>query len=640
KYLHLVIGLHHGEVAEIGNVYIDDTLSTDPVFDKPIPYVQGTEFTLLGAYDPGVVVSVSINGDPPVLATGGGSLEGTAAQVAENIFATYPAVYDAVSVGSTVSITHLQPNVAFAVVVEITSPTVTATPPVNSLIPLDVGTLVRVNKHLGAADQTADADLVAEAEGQWTADHRLRGIAYLYARLEFDYRENINAFPSGVTNVSALVKGRNVYDPRTETTAWADNFALCVLDYLIGTVSIEGGTEPIGVGATLDEIDVESFIAAANICDEEIEIAAGGTERRYTCNGSYTMDGNPATIVDQLLPCAAAQLVYSAGKYRLFVGAYTTPDLTITADWLRGPVQLQPYGNRKDLHNAVRGVYVAPDLNYELADFAPQASAPYAAEDGEVIYRDIRLSYVQSSATAQRIARLILERSRRAATLLLPCNYVAMACALWQTVTLDIAQLPAYQGTVWRITGWALSDAGGVDLTLQREEAAAYAWSAAQEKGAQDYLVPGAANPRNIPVPADLEVVSDPLTATDGAEIPRLRITWTPPDDGRISGYELQYKRSDALFYQSGFPLGMVSVSWVAYLDSGIDYDVRLRAISIYGTHSDWVEVTGVAAGVAGFALLLDGGAAGSVYQVDQSVDGGAANTVYSGSQVMDGGPA
>ena len=43
---------------------------------------------------------------------------------------------------------------------------------------------LRIKKHLGGADQTADSDLVAEVD-DWTTDHRLRGVCYLYVRLIF-----------------------------------------------------------------------------------------------------------------------------------------------------------------------------------------------------------------------------------------------------------------------------------------------------------------------------------------------------------------------------------------------------------------------------------------------------------------------
>jgi hypothetical protein len=87
---------------------------------------------------------------------------------------------------------------------------------------------VRLIKHLGTADQAADADLVSEST-LWTTNHRARGIAYIYARFLYD----ADAFPNGVPTVTSIVQGKSVYDPRTELTAYSDNAALCLRDYLI-----------------------------------------------------------------------------------------------------------------------------------------------------------------------------------------------------------------------------------------------------------------------------------------------------------------------------------------------------------------------------------------------------------------------
>lgn len=86
---------------------------------------------------------------------------------------------------------------------------------------------VRIKKHLGSPDQIADSDLQTEV-ADWTENHRLRGIAYIYARLEFDR----NIFTSGIPNISAYIKGKKILDPRDDTTKYTSNIALIAKDYL------------------------------------------------------------------------------------------------------------------------------------------------------------------------------------------------------------------------------------------------------------------------------------------------------------------------------------------------------------------------------------------------------------------------
>lgn len=120
--------------------------------------------------------------------------------------------------------------------------------------------LVRIKKHLGTTNELADSDLVSEIT-RWTTDHRGQEIAYLYVRLEF----NRDTFPTGVPNIKCVIRGRQVFDPRTGQTLWTSNSALCLRDYLIG----EFGLKAIG-GSPDVEIDESAVITAANICDELI----------------------------------------------------------------------------------------------------------------------------------------------------------------------------------------------------------------------------------------------------------------------------------------------------------------------------------------------------------------------------------
>jgi len=162
---------------------------------------------------------------------------------------------------------------------------------------------VRIKQYLGDDNQTADADLISDTaaltDGKWTSDHRLRGIAYLYVRFEYD----ANAFPNGVPAVSAKIRGKAVFDPSTSTTIWSDNPALCIRDYL---------TSEYGLNQPSGRIDDTLVSAAAAICDQTTE-----SEKRYTCNGSFTTGAEPSAIVTNLLSSMGGLLWYGQGKWRM-----------------------------------------------------------------------------------------------------------------------------------------------------------------------------------------------------------------------------------------------------------------------------------------------------------------------------------
>jgi len=258
--------------------------------------------------------------------------------------------------------------------------------------------LIRIKKHTGTDDQAADADLVSESNGLWTNAHRLRGIAYIYARLEF----NQDAFPSGLPSISAVVKGKKVYDPRTETTAYSSNAALIIRDYLTDA--------DYGLGATASEINDTAFIEAANICDEDVSLFVGGTEKRFEAHGIIDSGATPKSNVESLLTSCGGTVYYTGGKWTLKVAAYTAPVMSLTNDDLRGVIEIQTRQSRRDNFNGVKGVFVSPDSNWQPTDYPAVTSATFEAVDGgEENLIDLALPYTTSSAMAQRLAKIVLQ---------------------------------------------------------------------------------------------------------------------------------------------------------------------------------------------------------------------------------------
>lgn len=122
---------------------------------------------------------------------------------------------------------------------------------------------LRLQTRLGTADQTAFADLTA-ALPEWTSDHRARGHALVWARYAYATGVYLNQMP----NLTAVVRGKKIYDPRDLATKFSNNPALCIRDYLLDTT--------YGLGCEADEIDATTFAAAANLCDEIVNSPTTG----------------------------------------------------------------------------------------------------------------------------------------------------------------------------------------------------------------------------------------------------------------------------------------------------------------------------------------------------------------------------
>ena len=445
----------------------------------------------------------------------------------------------------------------------------------NVTAPSKYANLVRVKKHLGATDQTADSDLVSEA-ANWTTSHRLRGIAYVYVRLEFD----ADAFPNGIPNISAKVQGKKVFDPRTSTTVYSDNPALAIRDYLTDST--------YGFGATASEIDDTAITTAANICEESVSLSGGGTEDRYTINGTINSANSPKQILENLLTSCGGIVTYQNGKFSLKAGKYVSPSLTLTESQITSAYSLQTRRSRRDNYNSVKGLFTPPDTNYIPTDYPAYSSSTFIAEDGgDTVYLDLDLPYTTSSATAQRLAKLALFRNRQQLTIGFACDLTAFDLKVGDTVQLTLDRL-GFSSKVFEVAEWSLTigEVFGVDLVLRELNSQVYDWSAEETA----FQLDNTTLPNPFDLPAAGLSVTDELQAFNQKAVSVL-IANVSSSSVYAKQFEVQAKKSTDSDYIS---LGVSSSTKFELVDveDGVDYDVRARIISGLGTRSPFSTVT------------------------------------------------
>lgn len=466
--------------------------------------------------------------------------------------------------------------------------------------PATAGAFLQWRNYLGSADQAADDHLIAPSDGGWTAAHRLRGVAYLHVLLRY----SADIWAGGLPNIAAVVKGRKVYDPRTGLTAYSDNPALCLRDYLVSD---------FGLACLAEEIDEASFIAAANVCDEAVPLASGGTQTRYTLGGVVALDEKPIDVVEKILTACAGSMVYSNGQYRMFAGAYRSPTVSLDESSLRGGVKVRPRASRSDLFNRVRGTFIDPAKGWTAADFPPVENSLYESQDGgEQISKEIELPFTSDAVAAQRIAKIILEKSRQSIIVELPCNMLALPVAVMEPVRLSLTSM-GWVDKVFLPTSWTLSDDGGIDLTLMEEAAASYDWAA----GEATTIDP--APDTNLPNPFALEppglILSDDLVLQSGRVLNRLLATLVTPSDALARGFEVQWREVGATDWTPvAASAGVVQILGVR---DGVSYEVRARTVNAMGGGSEWTSRTRQVVGqtappddVTGLLLNITGDAA------------------------------
>lgn len=427
---------------------------------------------------------------------------------------------------------------------------------------------VYVKRYLGT-QTAADPDLVANSPDGWTAADKLTGITYIYLRMRF----NADLFPYGIPNISAEVTGKAaILDPRTSTTAYANNWALCILDYL---------KAEYGLAATDDEIDLPSFIAAANLSDELVPLnqAATQTQKRYTLDGSFTLDEAPIDVIEKMLAPGGGALVYVAGKYRLYGGAYNAPAITLTPSDMAADFEVTTKPPRRDLFNSVRGNFIDPDRFWQSSEFPPQQAAALITEDGEEIWREIDLPFVLDAPRAQRVAKQLLLRARQSILFKGSFRYASLDLTVWQVVALTIPDL-GWVAKPFRIMSWSFSpESGLISLVMQEEQVASYAWTWDAAANTPEIADTTLVSPLNVAAPKGMGATESLFATRDGAGVrTAVTLNFLEPKNPFIREYQVQYALEGAASWQTAPPV-LVPPALVSDLANGT-YDFRVRAVT------------------------------------------------------------
>lgn len=515
-----------------------------------------------------------------------------------------------------------------------------------------------VEKRLGRDDQSAFAGLITAAPDLWTAAHRLAGCAAIYLRLTYDP----DAFPSGIPNITVDMEGKDdIFDPRTGARGYSENAALCVADYMAHPIFGIGA----GIGAP-DGIETDSLIEAANICDEQIALAGGGTEPRYSCNGVASLSETPKTIIEAMLTAMAGRCIWQAGQWRMRAGAYRIPSSLLTADDVReGGMTLTTRQTRAANFNAVRGQFVSPQNNWQPDDFPAYASEAYRVEDGgEQVWRDIALPFTISAAMAQRLAKIELERARRQMSVRLSGKLKAWRVAAGDTTLLRYSRWgfggadpndgKPFEVEAVRLDLTQLGSGPRIapELLLRETSPLVYDWDASEE---QIY----AAAPRTtLPSAFDIAPPGAPqgeeelYVTRDGSAVKvLLRVRWTAAQSGFVESYQFEARRDGGDWQDYGRTSGtLIELRDIA---PG-QWDFRVKAISVLGVSSPWrngtrevVGLTAPPAALEGLTIQSAGGLAVLKWQravdVDVRVGGSViirhskdANASWANSTLMD----
>lgn len=356
---------------------------------------------------------------------------------------------------------------------------------------------------------------------KWGTSCRLTGCAYVHIRIKRTGNSKksesplVNGLPGRVTIIG---EGAYLYDPRLDSTVpggsgshraddqstWGtytdpddcDNLALSLLWWLLGWKINDKLS--IGCGVPPERIDMESFITAANICDEDITLAIGGTQKRYRGSGTASDADGRIDICNVFLSCMNGTLRDNNGKLSLTVMKNDLADyeLSFTDDDIIGKFEWNQTRGLTDTYNIARGRYVDPSTNslYQMVDY-PEVRID--SLDGIERVTTINLPYVEDGRRAQRIAKQVLQRNQYRGTFSAVFLTKALGCSVGDVVRLSFTPL-GWSNKLFRVISQEVRFDGLVPMTLVEENAAIYAWDA-EDSAPVTPTAPTIYNPLNNP---------------------------------------------------------------------------------------------------------------------------------------------
>lgn len=279
------------------------------------------------------------------------------------------------------------------------------------------GDKLRVRVYLGTQTQTANAEILAAFP---ELDSNFRGLGVAYAVICRTYDAEIW---SGGSELVFVMRGAKCYDPRTGLTVFTKNSALIAAQYLRGFYN--NGVRVCGLGIAAADLPDADLEAAADECDELVDLAGGGTEPRYESGGVISSREAPRDIISHLVAAMAGKHIDRGGEIILLAGVARTSVMEIVEGELLAAGRVVAMKcTADDRLNAIVSTYVEPADGYQEAPLPPREDTAAIAADGDRLETFRAYRFVRSYTQGQRLDQIELRGARKE-------GYQTMMAPLW-----------------------------------------------------------------------------------------------------------------------------------------------------------------------------------------------------------------
>lgn len=460
---------------------------------------------------------------------------------------------------------------------------------------VEITPMARIRTYLGTDAQSVGTDLAAEYPGHLTATDDFAGIAL--AVIDLTYSED--AYPQGIPNITATMRGAKCFDPRDDSTAWTENPALHALHYATWD---HGWRVPIG------EIREQDVIDAADECDVSTVFTLGAddyTLERYRCGIVISSAADPRQSMNDIMETMAGRWGWAGGTLRFRCGRMATSAWAMDTSWVAqqvgqggqvasGPaVKITNGVPREEKVNHVSGTCIDPSQRFQALPYPAVRDDVLIAADGAEYRLEAVLPGVNHIAHAQHLASITIREGQAPLRMEVSSNLSAYPLELFDVGTVT---LPRYGMTAktMEVIGWRWRPTEGVQLRLA--EITAEMFEPVDTLNGRDPAPNGnLQSPWYVAPVTGVEVDSDAEIQPDGAVLTLTVVTWDAIvsqavlTGGRI---EVQFTRANAIPATGDWPSwveqGGATSATIPGLKAQAFYLFRVRAINALGVRGPW----------------------------------------------------
>jgi hypothetical protein len=464
------------------------------------------------------------------------------------------------------------------------------------------GDLVRIETRVGEPTETNYSAVTAVAPELWPANARGDGVASLMMIAKAKEKEQFQRdYPNGLPLPSAVGDLQYCWDARLGARGTIADDA----DKAASPTWVGGSQNPIwqlldymtnpntGLGYPLSRFlpNIAAWEAAADVCDEAVPLAAGGTVPRYQAGGLYQHSTAPADVIATILATCDGWMAQDAtGCFTVQAGEYVEPTVTITEAHI---VNLSRQFWREDekASNEIIVSYTDPAF-----DFTEVETTPWRDEDdidarGEVRSQRLSLPWVQNNSQARRLAKIAARKATAPVSGTITTTLDGLRA--WSERRIRI-QAPSDGETMADIVVDILPLTLNPDMTVSIPfvscDPTAYDWTTAEETdGAGE-------DTRPEPEPVTTPVIDNITVFDQTSTTARLRIYIEDATPGltfvtrwRLTG-EPSWTNDSEQTTQEGTPFDFIETGLV--IASGLEVEIAM--VTPGGVTSEWSDTEAV----------------------------------------------